>query len=980
MLKEIQVILDKINGERRNQKKWQKVVSILACLTIFCTTYALILPAITLEASPDAICGKEEHTHTAECYTRTPVLVCTEDHEHTDECYVMESVLVCGKEEHKHSAACFPKEEPKAEEKVEAKTEEPAEPTESVEPSDLPAEVTEEVKAEDKTSDEGEAVADEVKSEDKKAEDAEDATVEDVASEEEAKSAEETEDTQTEEEEELEEYETKTFIRKAGLIKPKMMKSESESPMQLKKTVSSKPNDDGYYTITLEAYAKGSGSIEFHTSVAPTDIVLVLDQSGSMDDTMGGRRKYEILQEAVKNFIDQVIESVKGSDGELETPDDVAHRIAMVGFSGSNSDYTGVFLKSKNHKIKKMSIMTTNDYKNAFYDMTDDDDREDIYKAKNNIGVDAATYINLGMQMAKKIFDNNKDSTRNRLVVVFTDGVPGASRTGGWYYNPSDDQQDSGKNAEAAIATSNQLKSNYKATVYSIGIFAGADASKNGTMWDDSTWTFTEAAAAPYANYFMHHLSSNYNSKGEQVDTRYYMSASNANALMKAFEAIATAVESGGSQNTELKENTTVIDAVSDYFEFPEGADKNDVKVYTVDSNAVNGTEPVFDEGTKEPLAAEVAFNDGKMSVKGFDYSANWCGAIKKGDTYTAHPGKKIVIEVPVKPKDDFIGGYDVPTNKDNSGVYLNGEQIGTFEVPTTDVAFKGEAYAAEKTVYYGTEVSMDDLYFSNEGLTKKLWDKLTDYVDFIKTNGHKSGNYYVIGNTEYEIELPDFTGSASNAVVQSTETDAHTVKIRMRKKSPAGEWKGYNVSAKINVLVPELKWKDNRVLSGETYTSALCLEKNKVSEDWIPDGDWTPGEGGVPEAEGTAPKLKLSFVNKSTAETIGTEPYTIVDDTKVDVNVQYNLGEDVINATDVTSFKWECGLPAGHGNCANIPEHKGATGDPEFWIHAYVGRTLPATGGSGIKLLLIVGLTLMTGPIMIGLSIKRRLALIKVF
>ena len=102
MLKEIQVILDKINGERRNQKKWQKVVSILACLTIFCTTYALILPAITLEASPDAICGKEEHTHTAECYTRTPVLVCTEDHEHTDECYVMESVLVCGKEEHKH--------------------------------------------------------------------------------------------------------------------------------------------------------------------------------------------------------------------------------------------------------------------------------------------------------------------------------------------------------------------------------------------------------------------------------------------------------------------------------------------------------------------------------------------------------------------------------------------------------------------------------------------------------------------------------------------------------------------------------------------------------------------------------------------------------------------------------------------------------------------------------------------------------------
>ena len=45
----------------RRKKRWQKVVSALACVVVFCTTYALILPAITLET--DTICGMVEHTH-----------------------------------------------------------------------------------------------------------------------------------------------------------------------------------------------------------------------------------------------------------------------------------------------------------------------------------------------------------------------------------------------------------------------------------------------------------------------------------------------------------------------------------------------------------------------------------------------------------------------------------------------------------------------------------------------------------------------------------------------------------------------------------------------------------------------------------------------------------------------------------------------------------------------------------------------------
>ena len=331
MLKEVQTVLDRINEGRRRYKTWQQIVAVLGFITVFCTTYALILPAITLESSPDAICGKEEHTHTSDCYKRVPVLVCTEDHEHTDDCYVMDSVVICGKEEHKHSAACFPKEE---------KVVEPENPT-TVAEGEEKVKDTAEVKTSDKTKasetkGSEESKASETKgSEESKASETK-GSEETKASETEASETSEATETQTtladllegttlidetsatevteetepsEIEEELPEYQSRTVIGRAGLIRPKMMKTESESPMQLKKTVSSEPNADGYYTITLEAYAKGSGSIEIHTSVAPTDIVLVLDQSGSMNNTMGESVRF--CKKPLKNLSTRLLKALK---------------------------------------------------------------------------------------------------------------------------------------------------------------------------------------------------------------------------------------------------------------------------------------------------------------------------------------------------------------------------------------------------------------------------------------------------------------------------------------------------------------------------------------------------------------------------------------------------------------------------------------------------------------------------------------------
>ncbi len=131
--------------KKTNKKRsWKQIVSILSCIVVFCTTYALILPAVTM--SKETYCGKEEHTHTENCYvSETPLcgkeeaeaseghvhdetcyeevrnLICgleeSETHVHTDECYETTTTQTCGKEEseptegHTHSDECYKSEE-----------------------------------------------------------------------------------------------------------------------------------------------------------------------------------------------------------------------------------------------------------------------------------------------------------------------------------------------------------------------------------------------------------------------------------------------------------------------------------------------------------------------------------------------------------------------------------------------------------------------------------------------------------------------------------------------------------------------------------------------------------------------------------------------------------------------------------------------------------------------------------------------------
>lgn len=76
---------DGYNERHIRKMKWRRIVTILSCIVVFCTTYALIMPAVTM--SRDTACGKEEHTHTEACYDENGALICgREEHTHTDAC------------------------------------------------------------------------------------------------------------------------------------------------------------------------------------------------------------------------------------------------------------------------------------------------------------------------------------------------------------------------------------------------------------------------------------------------------------------------------------------------------------------------------------------------------------------------------------------------------------------------------------------------------------------------------------------------------------------------------------------------------------------------------------------------------------------------------------------------------------------------------------------------------------------------------
>ena len=154
----------------------------------------------------------------------------------------------------------------------------------------------------------------------------------------------------------------------------------------------------------------------------------------------GGETRMEALKNAASNFVDSVAKKAADTNGET-----VAHRIAVVSFASE----------------------TTNDT-NGFKDMTKTDDVSAVKSAINGLQAKGGTLVDGGIKEANKIFDDKpieQGTKRNRVVIVFTDGAPGLY--GDW-------EAASVNTANSAIAAANTSKNTHGATVFTIGIFAGA--------------------------------------------------------------------------------------------------------------------------------------------------------------------------------------------------------------------------------------------------------------------------------------------------------------------------------------------------------------------------------------------------------------------------------------------------------------------------------------------------------------------------
>ena len=328
------------------------------------------------------------------------------------------------------------------------------------------------------------------------------------------------------------------------------------------------------------------------SSTTPLDIVLVLDASGSMDDSMDdGTKRIDALKSAANNFVNHIAEQNQGiSDSSKQ------HQVSIVKFSGDKSAAVGndTYYRS-GYKYNYSQVMKA---------MSPCTDAAAFRNTINSINPAGSTRADYGLQLADSQTSNREDA--KKIVVFFTDGSPTSS---------------SGFESEVASSAVSAAKAmkDKKATVYTVGIFSGADPS-------------ADPSGASNENKFMHAVSSNYpeaaytqNSGfwggwdwnlGTRPDgSDFYKSATNADELKKVFDDISSEIVKGSGYPTNATEGAehtsgyiTFDDALGAYmqvdsfkaialngqtFENPTKNTAGNVDTYTFDGTVAMGDKSV---------------------------------------------------------------------------------------------------------------------------------------------------------------------------------------------------------------------------------------------------------------------------------------------------------------------------------------------------------------------------------------------------
>ena len=468
------------------------------------------------------------------------------------------------------------------------------------------------------------------------------------------------------------------------------------------------PNNKGEYTIYLKSFM--TGTVSESEKRIPSEIILVLDVSGSMRWSMSGTQynnwdasRTDTRMYALKQAVNQFITDIKTD----ATTNNVNNRIAIVKFAG-NQYYTGSGEDSAtatgNHKY-----YTSNNGRTQFIDENDSNfdsqeryncteivmgftsvtsGEQDLRNAINGLVPGGATAADYGVYKARALMRtlfNNPTSNNptpkevtNKMIVFFTDGEP--NHQSGFDKNV----------AETAIGTMRPMKgwtafddeetgASGKTKVYTIGTFGG-------TPSDDVT-TYMNRVSSNYPNA----TGMDAGEAGSSSATGYYILANNAQDLVNAFGKISSDV---ASPAFIIKNNAaSVVDIVAKSYALPTDADASEVKVYTTPCTGYANNQYTFSRTISEwipqdaaGIGLDVDDENGVITVSNFKFtdSDNIVAVKPDGETYQ---GNQLIIEIPIIMNQSAVGGQSIQTNAPGSGLtYIDEndqEQKITFETPT---------------------------------------------------------------------------------------------------------------------------------------------------------------------------------------------------------------------------------------------------------------------------------------------------------
>lgn len=491
-----------------------------------------------------------------------------------------------------------------------------------------------------------------------------------------------------------------------------------------------------------------------------------------------------------------------------------------------------------NHRI---AIVSFNDYATLNSDFLDVQTNKDRLKTiVDGLTLGNATSSQLGMKVA--LDDVISDDVppagkRNNALILFTDGKPESSVVG----------MGAEETANATIAYSNEIKKKGY-TVYSAGISNLLDNTINPK-------SFSPKSDVGMMNIYMQYVSSNYPNATSLTDSGNdgsyengkFLYATDQASFEDMFESIRDEIT---TTESTLDEKTQLNDYVSEYFDFT----SNSVEVYTQEYLGNNKW------GSLVPFDAKVNVSDASVSVEGFSYKDNSVDKDRVG-------GKRLVATLFVTPKDGFIGGVRVNTNKEESGIYYNNNLVKEFEQPLVTVNLnylsknKSESVYLAKNLFDITDaIDMDTkkagIQFYNNATSNKTYtlDGINNaFVDITYTI--KNGST-IIGKCKVPAKGSEVIWEQSFDTTTLSDTTILSVTTEITSKDTATQSelsirRDSNLS--IYVFKPILSLKNDVAFAGDVYNL----------ENVIQNVEWSNKET-TSKPKGELPKLQYSFKKDS--------------------------------------------------------------------------------------------------------------------